>query len=320
MFNFNSVLDDDGTLLLAIMTRYAKTSKESYLKAWQKWLEYKPEWAQAKAIHANIYIDNLKNQRISSTYRKGEVRSKNTIKKQVMILYSLYQQLIEAKNLDIQNPFLALFRDYKNIEVREVRPTKMMNYDDVQRLVYEPTKHGKTGIRDAAFFALLFGAALRRNEAIKLDLQNIKYKDKLIYVELTNTKNKDDINQVLPKWAAIILKGYATQRTAEGARPEDPLFVGYTRWEAPDSQRVTASAMWYRLKTWCKRLKISHVGTHAGRATAITKLLDDGATHRQVREFSRHKSIQMVEVYDKRRTKLSESLGLKLSYKKKKNT
>ena len=48
--------------------------------------------------------------------------------------------------------------------------------------------------------------------------------------------------------------------------------------------------------------------------------LDDGTTHRQVREFSRHKSIQMVEVYDKRRTKLSESLGLKLSYKKKKNT
>lgn len=317
MFNFNSVLDEDGTLLLAIMTRYAKTSKESYLKAWQKWLEYKPEWAQAKAIHANIYIDNLKNQRISSTYRKGEVRSKNTIKKQVMILYSLYQQLIEAKNLDIQNPFLALFRDYKNIEVREVRPTKMMNYDDVQRLVYEPTKHGKTGIRDAAFFALLFGAALRRNEAIKLDLQNIKYKDKLIYVELTNTKNKDDINQALPKWAAIILNAYATQRTAEGARKPDPLFVGYSRWEQPDNKRMTASAMWYRLREWCKRLNLEHIGTHAGRATLITKLLDDGYSHRQIREVSRHKSVEMVEQYDKRRTNLSNSLGLKVDYSKK---
>lgn len=307
----------DAEILTAILSRYAETSKESYIKAWADWIRYAPEWRNAKAMQANQFIDSYKNKPIEKNFRAGEQRSKNTIKKRVMILYSLYEQLIDNLNLDIQNPFIALFNDYKRMQVRQVRPTKMLNYDDVQRLVYEPTKHGKIGLRDAAFFALLFGAALRRSEAIKLNLSNIKSVKKLTYIELRSTKNRDDIDQALPKWAAIILNAYATQRTAEGARKPDPLFVGYSRWEQPDNKRMTASAMWYRLKVWCKRLNLEHIGTHAGRATLITKLLDDGYTHRQIREVSRHKSVEMVEQYDKRRTNLSNSLGLKLDYSKK---
>lgn len=317
MFKTSSVVYELEEVLSAIYSRYAKGSVESYQRTWKLWISYHQDWQSAKAIHANQFIELLKNKPIETSYRKGELRSKNTIKKHIMILYSLYDQLIDAFNLDTQNPFSALFRDYKRMQVKEVRPTKMLNYDDVQKLVYTPTKFGKSGIRDAAFFALLFGAALRRSEAVKLNIENVKHKDKLIYIELLNTKNKDDANQVLPKWAAIILTGFVAQRIAEGAAPEDPLFVGYSRWQMPDSKRVTASAMWYRLKTWCKRLKLAHIGTHSGRATAITKLLDDGKSHRDICRFSRHKSIQMVELYDKKRLELEDDLGLELVYSKK---
>lgn len=49
----------------------------------------------------------------------------------------------------------------------------------------------------------------------------------------------------------------------------------------------------------------------------FNSVLDDGYSHRQIREVSRHKSVEMVEQYDKRRTNLSNSLGLKVDYSKK---
>ncbi len=53
---------------------------------------------------------------------------------------------------------------------------------------------------------------------------------------------------------------------------------------------------------------------HSARATAITKLLDSGFSHRDVQEFSRHASVQMVEIYDKRRLQVDESPAKKLEF------
>jgi integrase len=56
------------------------------------------------------------------------------------------------------------------------------------------------------------------------------------------------------------------------------------------------------------------VSPHSARATAITKLLADGLPHRLVQEFSRHSSIQMVELYDKRRVGVEDNPGAKLKF------
>jgi hypothetical protein len=48
--------------------------------------------------------------------------------------------------------------------------------------------------------------------------------------------------------------------------------------------------------------------------TAISKLLSDGISHREVQEFSRHSSVQMVELYDKRRIGVEDNPGKKLEY------
>ena len=56
------------------------------------------------------------------------------------------------------------------------------------------------------------------------------------------------------------------------------------------------------------------VSPHSARATAITKLLSDGFSHREVQEFSRHASIQMVEVYDKRRISIDDNPASDLDY------
>jgi integrase len=72
----------------------------------------------------------------------------------------------------------------------------------------------------------------------------------------------------------------------------------------------------YRLfKHYCEKAGATQFLTpHSARATAITKLLADGIPHREVQEFSRHSSIQMVELYDKRRLTVEENPGKELDY------
>lgn len=57
----------------------------------------------------------------------------------------------------------------------------------------------------------------------------------------------------------------------------------------------------------CK--KCGHV-----RATAITKLLEDGYCHGSVKDFSGHASVQMIELYDKRKNTIARSVGKNLQY------
>ncbi len=298
-------------LLNSIMLRYAIASRESYLKAWEHWeLHLKKSALKASVIDANIYIDKFARTALSGrTNRKGELPAKATIKKRIMILHSLYQQVIAELNLNIRNPFEPLFQNYKRVFTKQVRPTHAVAKEKVLELINAPMKsQSATALRDAAFFALLFGAGLRIGEAQKLNLENILETGSVYTLQLIDTKNGDDIEQPLPKWASEILKKYL--KTIENG----PLLVDFNKYGSSTGRRAARSTLYKRFKFWAAKVGLHNVSPHSARATAITQLLDQGLNHRDVREFSRHKSISMVETYDKRRLQHANHPALKLSY------
>jgi integrase len=78
---------------------------------------------------------------------------------------------------------------------------------------------------------------------------------------------------------------------------------------------MSESTLYRRFKEICVRVGLEGDFTpHCARATAITQLLNQGFSHRDIKEFSRHSSIQMVEQYDKRRTSIDDSIAKKLSF------
>ena len=97
----------------------------------------------------------------------------------------------------------------------------------------------------------------------------------------------------------------------------DYVFLGYTGrgGQTRSDKPISDTGVYLLFKHYCQ---VVGAGTHApptcARATAITKLLADGIPHRQVQEFSRHASIQMVEWYDKRRFSVDENVGVGLEY------
>jgi integrase len=123
--------------------------------------------------------------------------------------------------------------------------------------------------------------------------------------------------QAVPKWAANHLWSLIEERKKEGAKDADYVFLGYTGrgGQTRSDKPISDTGVYLLFKHYCQVVGVgTHATPHSARATAITKLLADGIPHRQVQEFSRHASIQMVEWYDKRRFSVDENVGVGLEY------
>ena len=123
--------------------------------------------------------------------------------------------------------------------------------------------------------------------------------------------------QAVPKWAANHLWSLIEERKKEGAKNADYVSLGYTGrgGQTRSDKPFSDTGVYLLFKHYCQVVGVgTHATPHSARATAITKLLADGIPHRQVQEFSRHASIQMVEWYDKRRFSVDENVGVGLEY------
>ena len=245
-------------------------------------------------------------------------QTNSTIKKKFAALRRIYRMLI-ASNVGItSNPFDPDKVPSPSARSGQKRPTEMIDFSHVEDIHEKPDPNTKKGIRDRAILALLFGAGLRRSEVTNLRLCDFQTSPAgTPFIRLRATKNKKDTDQALPPWAAETLKNLYDQRIAENADLGDPFFISYRGPSAKDGnkQQLTTNGLYRIFKEYCFQCGANRYATpHSARATAITKLLSDGVEHREVQEFSRHSSIQMVEVYDKRRYSIEQNPGKKLKY------
>lgn len=267
----------------------------------------------ASGYDALCYMAELKT-RLGQKPRGGNLDRKltpGTIRKKMVVLRQLY------KDLGIYNPFadgaLELPSDKEGLK----RPTEMIPLDKVKDLLNAPGSLGVKGKRDRALLALLFGGGLRRSEVVVLRIADVKKTDKgTTYLALRNTKSKRDEKQGLPDWAVNSLELYLEARLAEGATPFNHIFVQYRGDPPKPGPRFYDKTLYRLFKKYCDQVGLdpAQYSPHSARASAITKLLVDGFSYRDVQSFSRHASAAMVEVYDKRQRDIDDSLAKKIDY------
>lgn len=241
-----------------------------------------------------------------------------TIRKKIAALRRIYRALMAA-NLGIKfNPFDADRVPPPPAQSGQKRPTEMIDFKLVQRIIKLPDIKTAKGLRDRAVLAVLFGAGLRRGEVVNLRLSDLRTSmNGTAFLNLRATKSKRDFNQALPKWAAEAVRELAASRRSQGARDGDFLFNSFRGkgGRTATNEPISDSGIYKLFKFYCRLAGANHFATpHSARATAITKLLADGISHREVQEFSRHASVQMVEVYDKRRISVDENAAKDLKY------
>lgn len=273
----------------------------------------------ANPTHALSYLQAIKmqaGQKPRHSRRGGHAAAPATVYKKIMALRRMYQ-VLEAHGFITKNPMRPELLPLPNPQGGKKRETEMLPFDAVPKLLAAVNDTPRP-IRDRAIIALLFGGGLRRAELCKLTLADVaRTKGGTTYLVLRKTKDGADALQALPDWAARYAWELVADRKSQGAEKDSPLFVTYAGRGGcrPTSRAMPDCAVYHLFRQACERIGLGpHYTPHSARATAITKLLSDGMPHREVQEFSRHKSVAMVELYDKRRWGVDASPAKGLSF------
>ncbi len=241
-----------------------------------------------------------------------------TIAKKFSALRRIYRMLIGSNLGVLINPFDVDRLPPPSVRSGQKRPTEMVDFSKVTEVLALPDENTPKGLRDKAILSLLFGAGMRRGEVSGIRLADLRETQTgTPFIRLRATKGKRDADQAIPPWAAVTVKKLLVHRLSEGAKSGDYLCVSYRGPQGllATNQPISGSGIYRLFKGYCTAAGAGAFCTpHSARATAITKLLTDGVSHREVQEFSRHASVQMVEVYDKRRIGVDQNPGRKLTY------
>lgn len=236
-----------------------------------------------------------------------------TITQRMHLIRKVYRYLVAVGAAKV-NPFDALHNELPKRARRQKRPTKLIPFDAIGRILALPDRRTKVGKRDFCILSLLFGGGLRRSEVQKLNLGDVVISAQgTLCLLLRETKNGATQQQPLPEWAAEAFTQLVSQRAGEGAGNDDPLLVFYSRQGVPRG-RLAVETVRRIYQRHTEAVGLGRVSPHSARATAATWLKASGYEDRDVAAFLRHTTTNMVEVYDKRSRTPDSNAGLSLAF------
>ncbi len=258
-----------------------------YLKSFNKW-----------------FFENMPGKNISdldlSTVRKYRVYLSNRVDAKNMTLKRITQNyyviaLRSFLRYLIKNDIKTLEPSKIDLPKAESRSLKVLEKDQVDRLIMAADTSKVDGLRDRAILELLFSTGLRVSELVSL--------------------NRDKINLDRREFGVIGKGGksrlvFVSDRSASSLEMylktrEDvynPLFIRYSGREIPENRgekmRLTARSIERIVK---KYVRLAHIPidatVHTLRHSFATDLLSNGADIRSIQEMLGHKNISTTQIY-----------------------
>ncbi len=154
--------------------------------------------------------------------------------------------------------------------------------------------------KDKALLGLFYGCGLRRNEVEALNVKDISFKGRLVYVRSGKGKRR----RVVPVPERVItdLKEYYYQervhvlhkQKATAAESQSAFILNVI------GSRMLGQSLWRRLRYLVLKAEIDHperVTLHNLRHSIATHLLDGGLSVEQVRDFLGHTNLESTQGY-----------------------
>jgi integrase/recombinase XerD len=164
-------------------------------------------------------------------------------------------------------------------------PRKVLNTEEIQRL-YGACET----LKERAVLGVFYGCGLRRSEGVKLNQDDVHFKNSLLYVR----EGKGSKRRVVPM-SETIKQDFENYVLKERFGLEDEkAFICNRKGKRPDGNHLNKI-----LKKLLERSRVdsSGISLHNLRHSIATHLLDSGLSVEYVRDFLGHKHLEATQVY-----------------------
>lgn len=277
---------DTGKIIQDFLILRSANTQRRYLSALKNWQSFiAKDLLYAGPDDSLSYIANLKRRKLSD----------NSIANDFHALRSIYGLLVDMGRIAL-NPFRQTGRLINVRSRRQVRPTKMIPFEKVWKVINDGSA-SLEAVRDRAILACIFGGGLRRSEVFGLNVADFSNRNGDYSLYLRHTKAGKDVYQGLPSWAGELIARHAVNRMI--GYGDVPMFTRIFANGSQSKDRLSVESIYRIYKSRLRSVSID-AGPHSGRATAISRLKDQGFEDREVAGFLRHATTRQVEIYDKR--------------------
>lgn len=153
------------------------------------------------------------------------------------------------------------------------------------------------GLRDRVVLRLLWDLALRREEVVSLNVDNVDLSAGTVSILGKGRRERETLT--LPTTTRAALRAWLAIRGTEPG----PLLVNMDR--RTKGERLTGAGLYHLVQALGKRAGLT-IRPHGVRHAAITEALEaTGGNVRAVQRFSRHRDLRTLNTYDDNRTDLA---------------
>jgi integrase/recombinase XerD len=257
---------------------YCKSAVANYPKYAQNILNYAKENPQKITdVHIKNYHEYLKTK---PKKNKTGIISPSYIYSQLLAV-KLYFDYLERTKTIKQNPYtLRIKQATKNERI-------VFTQEEIQ-LLYKNTQN----LEEKTILHLCYGCGLRRSEAQDLNIKDVNFEQKLLFVR----KGKGKKRRVIPLTESIVqdLKGYYSYTEIVRNENEESFLVNI------NGSKMKGENVYELFKRILKRtqsLKPENYCLHSLRHSIATHLLENEMSIEMVRDFLGHSQLVSTQIY-----------------------
>lgn len=257
---------------------YSKTVVDNYPKYAQKLLEYTKETAQ------KITDTHIKNYHQYLQTKPSRVTKKTISESHIysqLLAIKLYFEYLERTKAIKRNPY--------NLRIKQATKNERIVFTQEEiQILYKTC----TNSIEKTILHLCYGCGLRRNEVELLDLKDVNFEQKLLFVR----KGKGKKRRVIPLTEAIVkdLKEYCITTEIVRKENEESFLINI------NGSKMRGNNIYNLFKRLLKRAtKLDHqlYCLHSLRHSIATHLLENEMSIEMVRDFLGHSQLVSTQIY-----------------------